>query len=47
MSTSLDQLQKWMEGEEDEHLEFKEAKNHFDFENLVKYCCALAVAFQP
>ncbi len=22
---------------EDEHLEFKEAKNHFDFEKLVKY----------
>lgn len=27
---------------EDEHLEFKEAKNRFDFELLVKYCCALA-----
>ena len=27
---------------EDEHLEFKEAKNHFDFEKLVKYCAALA-----
>jgi len=27
---------------EDEHLEFKEAKFRFDFELLVKYCCALA-----
>lgn len=27
---------------EDEHLEFKEAKDHFDFEKLVKYCAALA-----
>jgi Predicted transcriptional regulator containing an HTH domain and an uncharacterized domain shared with the mammalian protein Schlafen len=27
---------------EDEHLEFKEAKRHFDFEELVKYAVALA-----
>jgi ATP-dependent DNA helicase RecG len=27
---------------ETEHLEFKEAKNNFHFETLVKYCCALA-----
>lgn len=27
---------------EDEHLEFKEAKRHFDFEELVKYVVALA-----
>lgn len=27
---------------EDEHLEFKEAKTSFDYEKLVKYCCALA-----
>ena len=27
---------------ENEHIEFKEAKNRFDFEDLVKYCCALA-----
>ena len=31
-----------MEAREDEHLEFKEAKNRFDFEDLVKYCVALA-----
>ena len=42
MMTSLDQLQTWMHAKEDEHLEFKEAKNNFHFETLVKYCVALA-----
>ena len=42
MSTVLDKLREWMEGKEDEHLEFKEAKNRFDFEELVKYCAAIA-----
>lgn len=42
MSAILDKLREWMEGKEDEHLEFKEAKNRFDFEELVKYCAALA-----
>jgi ATP-dependent DNA helicase RecG len=42
MTEGLEQLQRWMADEEDEHLEFKEAKNRFDFEELVKYCCALA-----
>lgn len=27
---------------ETEHVEFKEAKNRYDFEELVGYCCALA-----
>lgn len=31
-----------MNSKENEHLEFKEAKKHFDFELLVKYCAALA-----
>ena len=31
-----------MQGKEDEHLEFKEATNHFHFGTLVKYCAALA-----
>jgi ATP-dependent DNA helicase RecG len=35
----LDEL---LKTREDEHLEFKEAKNRFDFEKLVKYCAALA-----
>lgn len=42
MSELLDQLAAWMAASEDEHLEFKEAKNRFDFEELVKYCCAMA-----
>ena len=35
-------IETWRRKAEDEHLEFKEAKNRFDFELLVKYCCALA-----
>jgi len=42
VSVTLEQLQEWMESREDEHLEFKEAKNNFHFEKLVKYCAALA-----
>lgn len=42
MSDRLVQLREWMLRPEDEHLEFKEAKARFDFELLVKYCCALA-----
>jgi ATP-dependent DNA helicase RecG len=42
MAVSLYQLQEWLHANEDETLEFKEAKNRFDFEELVKYCAALA-----
>ncbi|MBN2494931.1 MAG: ATP-binding protein, partial [Deltaproteobacteria bacterium] len=42
MSEALKQLADWMSAKEDEHLEFKEANSRFDFEVLVKYCCALA-----
>ena len=42
MNTSLDQLQEWMDSKESERLEFKEAKQNFHFEKLVKYCAALA-----
>lgn len=42
MSISLEQLQTWMDSTEGEHLEFKEAKNRFDFASLTKYCVALA-----
>lgn len=42
MSTTLEQLHALLDGKEDEHLEFKEAKNHYDFEKLTKYCVALA-----
>jgi ATP-dependent DNA helicase RecG len=39
---SLDRLNTWLTSKENEHLECKEAKRHFDFERLVKYCVALA-----
>lgn len=42
MTISDQQLQEWLNTKEDEHLEFKEAKNNFHFEKLVKYCAALA-----
>jgi ATP-dependent DNA helicase RecG len=42
VTTTLEQLVDLFDRKEDEHLEFKEAKNHFDFEKLVKYCAALA-----
>ena len=43
MNTSLAELRELMDArEEGEHLEFKEAKQRYDFEELVKYCCALA-----
>ncbi len=42
MNDGLSRLAIWMAGKEDEHLEFKEAKSSFEFEDLVKYCCALA-----
>lgn len=35
-------IETWRRKAEDEHLEFKEAKHRFDFELLVRYCCALA-----
>jgi ATP-dependent DNA helicase RecG len=42
MVINSDQLQQLLIAKEDEHLEFKEAKNNFHFEKLVKYCAALA-----
>jgi ATP-dependent DNA helicase RecG len=42
MATTLPQLEQMMLDREDENLEFKEAKERYDFEKLKKYCCALA-----
>jgi ATP-dependent DNA helicase RecG len=42
ISNSLHQLQELLAARENEHLEFKEAKNNFHFDRLVKYCAALA-----
>lgn len=38
----MPKFDQWLSGREDEHLEFKEAKNRFDFEELARYCAALA-----
>jgi hypothetical protein len=40
-NVSIDQLKEWLTANENEHLEFIEAKNNFHFERLVKYCAAL------
>ena len=42
MAPTMDQLLRWMNSTENEHLEFKEARRRFDFEELVRYCAALA-----
>ena len=43
MTITLVQLEDWLTvPSENEHLEFKEARNRFDFEKLVGYCVALA-----
>ena len=43
MTVTIEQIEKWMATpSENEHLEFKEARNRFDFEKLVGYCVALA-----
>ena len=42
MSVTLEQLAALLGGIEGENLEFKEAKNRFDFTELAKYCAALA-----
>jgi len=42
MTPATQEFDAWLEGRENEHLEFKEAKNSYDFEKLVKYCAALA-----
>jgi ATP-dependent DNA helicase RecG len=42
MSELAQQLQLWLTAKEDEHMEFKEAKNNFHFDKLLKYCAALA-----
>jgi len=42
MTFTPEQLQTWMKSEEDEHLEFKEAKAEFKFKDLARYCAAIA-----
>lgn len=42
MAATLAQLDGWLNDPENEYLEAKEARNRFDFEELVRYCAALA-----
>jgi len=42
MSTSPEEFAEWLEAEEGARFEFKEAKTSSSFEELVKYCCAIA-----
>ncbi|MEA3358947.1 MAG: ATP-binding protein [Thermodesulfobacteriota bacterium] len=42
VETTVEQIEKLMTSQEGENLEFKEARNNYDFEKLVKYCSALA-----
>ena len=42
MNERVRHLESWMQATESEHFEFKEAKQRYDFEELVKYCVALA-----
>ena len=39
---TITQLNELIAAEEGEYLEFKEAKTHFHFDKLCKYCSALA-----
>jgi ATP-dependent DNA helicase RecG len=40
--TAIEQLEAWMAGTEDEHIEFKTAERSFSFDDTVDYCIALA-----
>jgi len=42
MLTTTEQLQRWLDEPEGVHLEFKEAKQNYQFDRLVEYCVALA-----
>ena len=42
MNIDFEQLQAMLAAKEGEQLEFKEAKTRFDFEELTRYCAALA-----
>ena len=42
MTISLEELQKLMNAMEGENLEFKEAKQSYQFDKLLRYCAALA-----
>jgi len=37
-----EKIEELLKAPEGEHYEFKEAKNRFNFQEILKYCCALA-----
>lgn len=39
---TIEQINRWLSTRENEHLEFKTARRHFDFDELTKYSAALA-----
>ena len=40
--TTVAEMESWLAGDENERLEFKEARQQFDFSTLLEYCIALA-----
>jgi len=42
MTDALERLQSWLDTKEGENFEFKEAKNSYNFSDLLKYCSALS-----
>lgn len=40
--TTLEMLETWLSSQEDEHLDFKEAKAQYDINKLLRYCVAFA-----
>lgn len=42
MTYSASEIEPLLDAREDEHLEFKEAKNNYDYDKLAKYCAAIA-----
>jgi len=42
MQIDTEQIKNWLESDEDEHLEFKAAKDSYSRDDTIKYCCALA-----
>jgi ATP-dependent DNA helicase RecG len=42
MNTTRQEIESWMTRAESEHVEFKEARNQYDGDDLLKYCVALA-----
>lgn len=39
---TLEQIEQWLAAREDEHVEFKEARNSCSFDELTRYCAAIA-----